>query len=86
MYQTSRGGKLSEEWVQWLLQCAMTRFPECIQITGHVLQSQQQVKGHSESIAQLQWQPFPLKKQDQNVAEDEPCFATGSTYMDKHKP
>ena len=35
MYQTSRGKKkLSEEWVQWLLQCAMTRFPESIQING----------------------------------------------------
>lgn len=45
MYQTSRRRKkkLSEEWVQWLLQCAMTSFPKSIQLTVHVLQSQQQV-------------------------------------------
>lgn len=58
MYQTSREKKLSEEWVQWLLQCAMTRFPESIQITVHVLQSQQQV-GPLKHIAQLQWKPPP---------------------------
>lgn len=63
MYQTSRKKKLSEEWVQWLLQCAMTRFPESIQINGlcpavtaasrAILKAQRSFNDSSENSSQM---------------------------------